>query len=156
MPPTRGRVRKDHRQICPCSIEGCPNTCKEPSTRCRSCGYKFKVKTKGAGIPAGLCSCGRMRSANSVRCRECVSKDPKLRNGVPKRKYPMEPFEINFGVVNIRVYKNYRGEIAVRKFIPLRLRFGESEYHTGKQYFLEVYDVEKEDLRTYALSGFIC
>lgn len=49
-------------------------------------------------------------------------------------------------------YKNYRGEISNRKIIPLRIFFGKTEYHPQEQYLLEVWDLDKEDFRTYSLA----
>ena len=48
-------------------------------------------------------------------------------------------------------YTNYRGETAVRLIIPLRFSFGSTEYHPHEQWLLEVWDVEKNALRVYAL-----
>lgn len=48
-------------------------------------------------------------------------------------------------------YKNYRGEISIRKIIPLSLTFDSTEYHKEKQWLLEVWDLEKLAHRTYAL-----
>lgn len=49
------------------------------------------------------------------------------------------------------IYTNYRGETAVRTIIPLRFFFGSTEYHTEEQWLLELWDVEKDALRVYAL-----
>src|ERR1700733_867278 len=48
-------------------------------------------------------------------------------------------------------YTNYRGETAVRTIIPLKLYVGSTEYHPGEQWLLEVWDVERDALRVYAL-----
>lgn len=49
------------------------------------------------------------------------------------------------------VYKNYRGEVAQRKIIPVDVFFASNEYHKDEQWLLKVFDIEKNDYRTYAL-----
>lgn len=48
-------------------------------------------------------------------------------------------------------YKNHRGEVAERKIIPLKIYFGEVEFHNGEQWLMDVYDLDKKAYRTYAL-----
>lgn len=48
-------------------------------------------------------------------------------------------------------YKNYRGEVANRKIIPLSFKVGSTEYHREEQLLLEVWDLEKNAFRTYAV-----
>lgn len=48
-------------------------------------------------------------------------------------------------------YTNYRGQTEIRTIIPLRFCFGSTEYHPEEQWLLEVWDVQKNALRTYAL-----
>lgn len=48
-------------------------------------------------------------------------------------------------------YVNWRGEIATRRVKPLRIWFGESEWHNGAQWFLEAIDLEKGETRDFAL-----
>ena len=67
-----------------------------------------------------------------------------------KNSQDVENFLV-FGVVNLYRYTNWEGEIQLRKFVPLHLRWGKTEYHKEDQWLLEVYDVEKKALRTYAL-----
>lgn len=50
-------------------------------------------------------------------------------------------------------YKNYRGETAVRKVIPLELYYGNTEYHPQDQWLLRVWDMEKDAERIYSLQG---
>lgn len=49
------------------------------------------------------------------------------------------------------LYKNWRGETAERKIIPLEVLFDKTEYHPEKQWLLRVYDLDKNDCRDYAL-----
>ena len=54
-------------------------------------------------------------------------------------------------------YKNWRGEIATRKIVPIAgsLRWGSTEWHPEKQWLLKVWDVERNDYREYALCDII-
>jgi len=52
--------------------------------------------------------------------------------------------------INVR-YTNYRGQTAVRTIIPIRFLFGSTEYHQDEQWLIEVWDLQKNALRTYAL-----
>ncbi len=54
------------------------------------------------------------------------------------------------GVVEV-VYTNWEGKTAIRKILPMRLYFGETEYHKGQQFLLECFDVDKQAPRTYAV-----
>lgn len=58
---------------------------------------------------------------------------------------PMTPRQINL------TYTNWRGEKAVRLVMPKRLWFGTTEFHPEPQWLLEVYDIEKQAFRDYAL-----
>lgn len=48
-------------------------------------------------------------------------------------------------------YKNWQDEIGVRTIIPLEVHYGHTEFHTKDQWLLDVWDVEKDAQRTYAL-----
>ena len=49
-------------------------------------------------------------------------------------------------------YTNWRGERSVRKIHPLRLTFENNEWHPESQWLLEAVDLEKGEVRTFALS----
>lgn len=49
------------------------------------------------------------------------------------------------------VYINHRGETAVRKILPYRVRWGSNEWHTEPQWLLDGMDVEKNTERTFAI-----
>lgn len=51
-------------------------------------------------------------------------------------------------------YTNWRGETRRRAFIPLSLWFGSTDYHPEPQWLLQCLDVEKNEIRDMALSGF--
>lgn len=59
------------------------------------------------------------------------------------------------GGASVVAYRNYRGEVSIRTFWPRRVWFGSTEYHPEEQWLLDVWDVDKDAERTYALSGFV-
>lgn len=50
-------------------------------------------------------------------------------------------------------YTNHRGERSVRYILPLRVWFGESEFHPqeGHQWYLRAYDYDKDAERDFAM-----
>ena len=52
------------------------------------------------------------------------------------------------------VYKNHRGEEAIRHILPIRIFYGSTEFHREKQWLMEVYDLDKKAKRDYALKDF--
>ena len=48
-------------------------------------------------------------------------------------------------------YVNYKGTKSTRNVIPMSLRFGSTEYHTGNQWLLVAYDIDKQAKREFAL-----
>jgi predicted DNA-binding transcriptional regulator YafY len=50
-------------------------------------------------------------------------------------------------------YVNYKGEFGVRTVVPVRFFWGESDYHPGYQWLLEAFDLDRRDMRTFAMSG---
>lgn len=52
-------------------------------------------------------------------------------------------------------YKNWKGEISFRKIIPVKLWYGMSEFHQGKQWFLRAYDIDKLDKRDFAVKDIL-
>ncbi len=60
---------------------------------------------------------------------------------------------IVFGAINRFVYTNWNNTTSTRHVIPHCLRFGISEYHKEPQWLLEGFDVDKQALRTFALSN---
>ena len=49
------------------------------------------------------------------------------------------------------VYTNYRGETSVRSIIPIKIRFGKTEWHPEEQWLLDAFDVEKDAERSFAM-----
>jgi predicted DNA-binding transcriptional regulator YafY len=48
-------------------------------------------------------------------------------------------------------YTNHEGERRERKIKPVRIWFGETEFHKGRQWFLHAYDHEKREYRDFAM-----
>lgn len=49
------------------------------------------------------------------------------------------------------LYKNYKGEIGVRRIIPRKIVFASNEWHPVPQWLLEAHDLDKGVERTFAL-----
>jgi hypothetical protein len=49
------------------------------------------------------------------------------------------------------LYENHRLEVSWRHVTPLLMHFGESKWHPGEQWLVDVYDHGKEVERTFAL-----
>ena len=52
-------------------------------------------------------------------------------------------------------YKNYQGITSIRTIIPQQIHYGSTDYHKEDQWLLDVFDVEKDALRTYALMNIL-
>lgn len=50
-------------------------------------------------------------------------------------------------------YTNYRGERKQRQILPLRFYYGSTQHHIPQQYLCEAMDLEKGEVRTFALSN---
>lgn len=48
-------------------------------------------------------------------------------------------------------YKNWRGEVSLRKVLPLKMWFGSTDWHAGDQWFIKAIDLEKGEERDFAL-----
>ena len=53
------------------------------------------------------------------------------------------------------LYRNYRGEEAVRTITPESIQWGEAEWHPGEQWLLWCYDCDKEAVRTFAMKDIL-
>ena len=49
------------------------------------------------------------------------------------------------------LYTNYRGETAVRRIVPLKIWFGQTEWHPQEQWLLKAFDIEKNADRDFAM-----
>ena len=52
-------------------------------------------------------------------------------------------------------YVNWEGKTGIRNVQPIKVWFGETEFHKGKQWFLKAVDVDKNAERDYALKDVI-
>jgi hypothetical protein len=52
-------------------------------------------------------------------------------------------------------YKNWKGEVGIRTIIPKLVYYGRTDYHPQNQWLLDVWDVDKNAPRTYALMDII-
>ena len=48
-------------------------------------------------------------------------------------------------------YKNWKGEIGLRRVYPLKIWWGKTDWHPMEQWFLEAFDIDKQDTRSFAL-----
>lgn len=53
-------------------------------------------------------------------------------------------------VIKIR-YTNYRGETAVRRIVPIQIRFAASKWHPDEQWLMDAYDIDRQAERSFAL-----
>lgn len=49
------------------------------------------------------------------------------------------------------LYRNHRGEIAIRKIIPREIIFGSTEWHQENQWLLVAFDFARNADRSFAL-----
>lgn len=49
-------------------------------------------------------------------------------------------------------YANHRGEVAVRRVVPIRLRFAATEWHPEPQWLLDGRDLDRGAERSFALA----
>lgn len=70
-------------------------------------------------------------------------------------KFNFTPAEVKLRIEmypSIRVqYTNYKGITAIRSIIPLFPWYGRSKWHSEKQWFLQVIDVDKKEVRDFAM-----
>jgi len=48
-------------------------------------------------------------------------------------------------------YKNYKGELSIRKVKPMGVYFGSNEWHPKPQWLLRAFDVDKQAERSFAM-----
>lgn len=53
------------------------------------------------------------------------------------------------------LYRNHRGEEALRRVRPIRLWFGSTCYHPEPQWLLEAFDVDRMATRSFAMSNIL-
>lgn len=52
-------------------------------------------------------------------------------------------------------YKNWKGALSTRKIIPIKIWYGESDYHASAQWFIRALDIEKQENRDFAIQNII-
>jgi hypothetical protein len=52
-------------------------------------------------------------------------------------------------------YRNHRGVVADRRILPINIRFGQSEFHTGYQWFLCGQDLDRNAQRDFAVKDIL-
>lgn len=52
-------------------------------------------------------------------------------------------------------YKNWQGEVAVRRIIPIEIWYGHTEFHSQEQWLLKAFDVEKKEERDFAINDIL-
>lgn len=53
------------------------------------------------------------------------------------------------------LYRNHKGEVAVRRILPSGVWFGETQWHAGPRWFLHALDMGREVWRDFALAGLL-
>lgn len=48
-------------------------------------------------------------------------------------------------------YRNWKGEVSVRRVVPMQMYFGSTPFHKEGQWLLPAYDLDKKEWRTFAL-----
>lgn len=52
-------------------------------------------------------------------------------------------------------YRNHRGEIALRRIVPIAIEFKATEWHPHRQWLLKCFDVDKGAERDFAMWGIL-
>ncbi len=66
----------------------------------------------------------------------------------------MQMMDVELKPTNLRfMYRNYRGEIAERRVVARRVRFGTSSYYPTPQMLLVADDIERNATREFAVAG---
>ena len=53
------------------------------------------------------------------------------------------------------LYRNHRGEEALRRVVPMSIRFGATEWHPKDQWLLRAFDLEKRAEREFAMADIL-
>jgi predicted DNA-binding transcriptional regulator YafY len=52
-------------------------------------------------------------------------------------------------------YKNWQGVTAMRSVEPIKIWYGETQFHKSKQWFLKAFDLDKKAERNFAMRDII-
>jgi hypothetical protein len=58
-------------------------------------------------------------------------------------------------MIETKSYKNWKGKISVRHFVPIWTFFGFTKYHNQPQWLVWAWDVDKNAFRIFAKRDFI-
>ena len=53
------------------------------------------------------------------------------------------------------VYRNHRGEVAIRRVVPCFMHFGQSQWHPEQQWTLHAWDEDKQEKRDFAMKDIL-
>ena len=70
------------------------------------------------------------------------------------REYPMNSDKVLNNPIEIK-YKNWKGKVSNRIITPIKLRYGESEFHKGNQWILKAWDINKSAVREFAINDIL-
>ena len=49
-------------------------------------------------------------------------------------------------------YTNWRGERALRRAAPIRVKYTETEHHPRRQWLMEAFDYDRQEIRWFAMA----
>ncbi len=53
------------------------------------------------------------------------------------------------------LYRNWKGDVAVRRIMPIEIWFGSTEWHKQDQWLLAATDLDKNERRDFALQDIV-
>ena len=53
-------------------------------------------------------------------------------------------------------YTNWRGEVTARHIRPMRIYFGSTDWHPEEQWLMEAMDLDKQQVRVFAMRDMRC
>lgn len=59
--------------------------------------------------------------------------------------------EINEGKAIQFNYLNWKGEYGIRRVVHMTIHYGSTEYHPEKQWLMEAYELDKQEVRIFAM-----
>ena len=70
------------------------------------------------------------------------------------KEYSMSSDKVLDNPIEIK-YKNWKGKVGNRIITPIKLRYGESEFHKGNQWILKAWDISKSAVREFAINDIL-
>ncbi len=61
---------------------------------------------------------------------------------------------LNEEKIVVAAYKNWKGVVSERRFMPFEIFFGTTEWHPEPQWLLRALDMDKQEVRFFALKDF--